>query len=142
MKKQILFSLALLVAVSCVPVQAAQDKSTWTVFKNSAKILIGSLFVFKCSIMPTIDAVAFDKEAALVAAEQQHQASLAEARQRGGHNLEYRIYNINSTYGSNRAIIEGRGTLGILDLCVTAGGIALIYSGYKGLTEQEESVKA
>jgi len=143
MKRNFLLALALLVAVSCVPVQAAESKSGWTVFKNSAKILIGSLFVFNCSIKTAIDAVSFDKEAALNAAEAEHQAELQDARANfAGRDLQQKVAFIDFADALVKAGIQGRGTFGIWKLVWTAGGIALIYSGYKGLTEEEEPVKA
>jgi hypothetical protein len=139
MKRNILLALALLIAVSCVPVQAAESKSGWTVFKNSAKVLIGSLLIFKCSIKTGIDAITFDKEAAMNVAEQQYQASLAEARANfNGRDLQNRIDLINFADVWNKGMIQGRGTFGIFDLLFTAGGIAFIYSGYKGLTQEED----
>lgn len=134
--------LALVVAVSCVPVQAAEQKSTWTVFKNGAKILLGSLFVFNNSIKVVIDAATFDKDAALQRAEEQHQSEIAQAQNRGGDDLNARLTMIDFWDAVRKANIQDRGTFGVWKLVWTAAGIALIYSGYQGLNQEEEPAKA
>lgn len=115
MKRNILLALALFVAVSCAPVQAAESKSGWTIFKNSAKIFVGAWITLNG--IPCIIVGASGKE---------------------GVRAFYQNRNIpvdEDVLGSvpTVLVVGGAG--------ITAGGIALIYSGYKGLTEEEEPVK-
>lgn len=138
MKRRLMIALALLVAVSCVQVQAAQSKSAWTVFKNSAKILVGSLFVFQSALIPAIDAATFDKEAALAVVRQARDADIAEIQDRGGLNAGFQMGMVRNHAAEIMARIEKRGTFGFWKLILTASGVSLIYSGYKGLTQEEE----
>ena len=138
MAKKLMIVLALLVAVSCVPVQAAESKSTWVIVKNSAKILIGAWLTVS-GIRGVVGAVVIgaNKEELQAGVEQALQEAREEARAKGVNMDEFEARaNIGKGMANAMPAI-----VGVMGAGFTAGGIALIYSGYKGLTEEEESVK-
>ena len=139
MKKQILFSLALLVAVSCIPVQAASKKSARDIFVDSVEILFGSVLVFNNAMMPVYDAAT--KETALEAARQAQEAEINQIRARGGDHVDDLVAAAVRRGWRNEANIEERGSFGVWKLVATAAGIALIYSGVTDFIQQDDQQK-
>ena len=113
MKKQILFSITLLIAMSSMPAQAteakntASGKSTWTILKAAAKILIGAN-------------LALGGASGLIA---------------GIPMIGIGLFSGNNP--RNDIALMGGG-ITILGAAATAGGIALLYSGTNDLNENEE----
>lgn len=136
MKKQVLFSLALLVAISCVPVQAASKKSAWDIFANSVRILFGSVLVFNNAMRPVYESAT--RETALAAARQAQEAEINQIRARAGDNVEAHVNAAVYRGLRNEANIEERGSFGFYKLVLTAAGIALIYGGVTDLIQQDE----
>jgi len=116
MTRKLMIVLALLIAVSCVPVQAAESKSAWTIVKNSAKILVGAWL-----------AVGGIRNIAVGCGGED------------GVRAVYRRFNL----PINERQIGILPTVHVvMGAGLTVGGVALVYSGVKGLTEEEESAKA
>lgn len=151
MKKQILFSLALFIALSSISLQAAEVESNQSqmtkikskreqvaqdiltkgldIFGGSAMFLVGSWFIWSSGIRTVIDAVQYDKRAALAEANREYLAAIA----RQPENIEA----INRDYELRRSAIEDRGLFGTYKLLWVSAGISLIYMGYKELSYKE-----
>lgn len=155
MKKQIVLAFALLIAATHVPAQATKDEAKQEqaakiklkrekaakdmltkgldIFGGSSMFLIGSWLVWTSSFRTVIDAVQYDKNAALAEADRRYQEAIAQPRQAG--DLEV----INRYYRWRISTIEDKGTFGFSKLFCTAAGISLIYMGYKELTYKESN---
>jgi hypothetical protein len=139
MKKQILLSMALLIAVSCVPMQAAEtkSKSTWIIVKNCAKIIVGSWLTWK-GIKGVYGTATFDPEEARQEIQKTRPERQAKAAREGLSAEQFQEQEI-LLEDVGMSIVRGARTVGgVISAGATVGGAALIYSGIKGLTEDEE----
>jgi len=147
MKRNILLALALLVAVSCVPVQAAESKSGWVIFKNSAKIVIGVFLTVRGVQGLAVAAILGSKKGEMQAQLQEElnpeiNRMREEARANGEDMAAFEARAQQGRDLGKNVVGAAPVVAGVIGAGCTIGGIALIYSGYKGLTEEEEPVKA
>lgn len=126
MKKQILFSIALLITIASIPSQAAEGtvtgKSTWTIIKGVAKIIIGAKLTLAgvpCLIIgiPTLGIGLFSGN-----------------QPKADHPFSH--------IGNKDDFVVIGGVATLFGSAATAGGIALLYSGTNDLNENEDQAWA
>lgn len=168
MKRLVLFVSAVVMTTTVAPMQAQERKSSWKIFKATAKVAFGLFWVVHEGKRIALGIIV-DKEASIDAVNAQRQIDLNEIERRRSERAEneqqprvdqddaigqmfLRIYQSGTDFDTQVQLVNHRadrrirkindiGSIGISNIFWTALGSALIYSGYKDLTDDEKQTE-